>query len=200
MPRRATPGRGFATGGLAGLVSVLIVLLVLARIGRRLDTPGVLTGLGVVLVVATLGVLLWLAFVSTRVRGQVAHVARHRPGAPLVVGRPTAALTAEARRLRAGTRGLPPDCPDREHVVYAVLTERVELWVRGDDVPRWWVTLPAPVATGSVRVGWTTLETLTIRDASARLELAPTSHAGRAWPSRAHRAAAVEQVRALLRR
>ncbi|WP_277209406.1 hypothetical protein [Isoptericola croceus] len=189
MPRRLT-----TTGGLAGLASVLIVLLYAAYIGRRLGDPGVLGGVAVLLAVAALAVAAWFAVVSARVRGQVRRVARHRPGTPLVVGRPTTALTAEARRLRAGTRGLPPDCPDREHVVYALLTDRVELWVRGDDAPRWWVTLPASVATGSTRFGGSTVDTLTVRDATAGLELVPTSTAARAWPSRAHRTAAVEQM------
>ncbi|WP_402467242.1 hypothetical protein [Isoptericola aurantiacus] len=200
MPRRTTPGRGLATGGLAGLVTVLVVLLYAARAGRRLGEPGVAPGLLALVAVAVVGVLAWVAFASARVRGQVARVARHRPGVPVVVGRPTTALTAEAQRLRAGTRGLPPDCPDREHVVYAFLPDRVELWVRGDDAPRWWVTLPAPVATGAVRVGRRELDAVAIRDASARLELVPTSHEGRAWATTGHRAAAVVRVRELLAR
>ncbi|PRZ06347.1 hypothetical protein BCE75_106216 [Isoptericola sp. CG 20/1183] len=194
------PRRLATTGGLAALVSVLIVLLYAARIGRRIGEPAVVSGLVVVLLVAAVAVAAWFAVVSARVRGQVARVARHRPGAPLFVGRPTTALTAEARNLRAGTRGLPPDCPDREHVVYAILTDRVELWVRGDDAPRWWVTLPAPVAAGTVRSGRRELDALTVRDASARLQLVPTSDAARAWPSRAHRAAAVAHARELLQR
>lgn len=195
MPRRLA-----TTSGLAAVVSVLVVLLYSARIGRRIGEPGVVSGLAVVLVVAAVAVAVWFAVVSARVRGQVTRVERHRPGAPLFVGRPTAALTAEAQRLRAGTRGLPPDCPDREHVVYAILTDRVELWVRGDDAPRWWVTLPAPVATGIVRSGRRELDALTVRDAAARLQLVPTSDAARAWPSRAHRAAAVARAADLLRR
>ncbi|MDO8152343.1 hypothetical protein [Isoptericola sp. b408] len=200
MPRRTLPGRGLTTGGLAGLVSVLVVLLVMARIGRRLDEPGVWLMIGVAAAVAVLGVLAWFGFVAARVRGQVRHVARHRPGAPLVVGRPTTALTAEARSLRAGTRGLPPDCPDREHVVYAFLPDRVELWVRGDDAPRWWVTLPAPVAAGTVRPGRRELTALTVRDPAARLQLVPTSHEERAWPTAAHREAAVARTQQLLAR
>lgn|GEM_PF-1592304 len=198
MPRRAMSGRGFATGGLAGLVSVLVVLLVAARIGRRLDEPGVWVGIAVLVTVAVLAVLGWFGFTSARVRGQVRRVERYRPGVPLVVGRPTTALTVEARALRAGTRGLPPDCPDREHVVYAFGPDRVELWVRGDDSPRWWVTLPAPVATGTARPGSRELTALTIRDAAARLQLVPTSHEARAWPSAAHREAAVVRTQELL--
>ncbi|ANC32642.1 hypothetical protein [Isoptericola dokdonensis] len=188
------------TGALAATVSVLIVLLYAGLIGRRLGDPGVLALVGVLLVVAALAVLTWSGVVAARVRGQVRRVEHLRPGVPLVVGRPTAALTAEARSLRAGTRGLPPDTSDREHVVYAFLPDRVELWVRGDDAPRWWVTLPAPVATGTVRVGRTTLDALSLRDAAAHLQLVPTSADARAWTSRAHRAAAVERTHALLDR
>ncbi|GAA1988863.1 hypothetical protein GCM10009718_28060 [Isoptericola halotolerans] len=195
-----SPRRLATNGGLAGLASVLIVLLYAAYIGRRLGDPGVLGGIAVLLAVAALAVGGWAGVVATRVRGQVARVARHRPGTPLVVGRPTAALTAEAGRLQAGTRGLPPDCPDREHVVYALLTDRVELWVRGDEAPRWWVTLPASVEAGSTRGGGSTVDVLTVRDATARLDLLPTSTDARAWPSRAHRASAVEQVLAHLSR
>jgi hypothetical protein len=188
------------TGALAACVSVLIVLLYATRIGRHLDEPAVLLFVGAAVVVSALGVAAWCGTVSVRVRAQVERVARLRPGAPLVVGRPTTALTAQARALRAGTRGLPPDAPDREHVVYAFLGDRVELWVRGDDAPRWWVTLPAPVAEGTTRGGGRGLTTLTVRDAVARLELVPTSTEARAWPGAAHRGAAVEQVRRLLRR
>ncbi|MFV2144813.1 hypothetical protein [Isoptericola sp. G70] len=195
-----SPRRLATTGGLAAVVSVLVVLLYSARVGRRIGEPGVISGLALVLVVAAVAVAVWFAVVSARVRSQVARVARYRPGSPLFVGRPTAALTAEARSLRAGTRGLPPDCPDREHVVYAILTDRVELWVRGDDAPRWWVTLPAPVATGTVGSGRRVLDALTVRDASARLQLVPTSDSAQAWPSRAHRVAAVAHARELLQR
>jgi hypothetical protein len=188
------------TGALAATVTVLIVLVYTTRIARRLDEPGVWGVVVALLVLAALCVLVWVAVVAARVRGQVRRVGRHRPGAPLVVGRPTTALTAEATSLRAGTRGLPPDHADRDHVVYAFCGDRVELWVRGDDAPRWWVTLPAPVADGTARVGARELTTLTVRDAAARLQLVPTSASARAWPSAAHRAAAVEQVRALLSR
>ncbi|WP_418276013.1 hypothetical protein ACNHYB_14280 [Isoptericola jiangsuensis] len=188
------------TGALAACVSVLVVLLYATHIGRHLGEPGVLPLLGVLLVVAALGVAVWCGVVAVRVRAQVERVGRLRPGAPLVVGRPTAALTLEARSLRAGTRGLPPDSPDREHVVYAFPGDRVELWVRGDDAPRWWVTLPAAAVEGRTRLGGRGLTSLTLHDAAAQLELVPTSAVGRAWPSAAHRAAAVEQVRALVAR
>ncbi|PFG44293.1 hypothetical protein ATJ88_3015 [Isoptericola jiangsuensis] len=188
------------TGALAATVSVLIVLLYAGRIGMHLDDPGVLALVGVLVLVAAVGVLAWCGVVSVRVRSQVRRVDRHRPGAPLVVGRPTTALTAQARALRAGTRGLPPDAADREHVVYAFLPDRVELWVRGDDAPRWWVTLPADVSAGTTGAGRSGLDALTVRDGAATLELVPTSDDARAWPSRAHRTAAVERTRALLAR
>lgn len=178
MPRRlgATPRRALAgLAGLAGVAVVLAILLRSARVARHLDDPGVLAGLAVLGAVTVLALAGSEVVVRHRVRGQLAHVARLRPGATVVAGRPTTALTAEARRLRAGTRGLPPDAGERERVVYAVLPTRVELWVRGDDEPRWWVTRPCRVAPGATRRGLRTLETLTVSDAAARLELVPVA-------------------------
>ncbi len=180
MPRRlgATPRRTLAgLASLAGVVLVLAVLLRSARVARHLDDPGVVAGLAVLGGVTVLALVGFEALVRYRVRRQVAHVVRLRPGATVVVGRPTSRLTAEARRLRAGTRGLPPDGGEREHVVYAVLPTRVELWVRGDDRPRWWVTRPCRVARGTTRRGLRTLETLTVSDAAARIELVPVAAA-----------------------
>jgi hypothetical protein len=177
MPRLGpTPPRtlaGLAT--LAGVVLVLVILLRSVRAARHLDDPGVLTGLAVLAGVALAAFVAHEALVRLRVRRQVGHVRRRRPGTTVVVGRPTAALTAEARRLRAGTRHLPPDARDRDHVVYALLPDRVELWVRDDDGPRWWVTRPCRVTRGTARLGRRTVDALTVSDAAARLQLVPVA-------------------------
>ena len=187
--------RRLPTAGLALLVVVLVILVRGIRVARQGDNPTVIVGLAVVAGVAVVLLAAYAIAVRIRIRRQVAHVATLRPGAELVASRATDQHTAQARRLGVGTRNLPPDGKGLEYVVAAILPDRVELWVRGDDRPRWVVARrPGGTTAGQTRNRWRTHDTLTVSGATAELLIVPV---GESFGQAARRRAFERAARAL---
>jgi hypothetical protein len=143
-PEKATESRRRTYGavlGVVALVSVLRLLLTLRRGGT-----GALVWVVAILVVAVV-VVVTLAVVVRRVSGLAQHVARRRPGAVLIPAVTAGEMPDLAGSLGVSRRGLGGQ--GGSPVALAVLPDRVEVWLRGDEAPRWWV---ARTASTTVRV------------------------------------------------
>ena len=93
--------------------------------------------LWIALLVVALVVVVTLAVVVRRAGAVAAHVARLRPGAVVVPGFTTSETLDEARAAGADTRGIAG--VGGSPAALAVVGDRVEVWVRREQEPRWTV-------------------------------------------------------------
>lgn len=113
-----------------------------------------------------------VAVVLGRVRGLAAHVGRQRTGATVVPAFTTAETLDEARAAGASSRGWLP--VGGSPISLAVLPDRVEVWARKDDAPRWTIRrTPDAAHTASGTYGSRTVEALRVSDGISAVTVVP---------------------------
>lgn len=165
------------------VMRVVAVLLGVVAVVRLLSVALDPEQRGIVLAAVLFTVLLVggvVLGVARRVRRLADRVAELRPGAVVIPAYTTAETALEARALGVSSRkwndmgGTP--------VVLAALPDRVEVWARGEDRPRWWVMRVAPFPPQAVRgsIGVRRPPSLRVVDGHAQVTVAPAYSAVRA--------------------
>ncbi len=156
-------------------VAALVVLAVasVARLVVTVRRDGIddaALWIALLVVVAVVAVTLWV--VVRRAGAVAAHAARRRPGARVIPAFTTAQTVDQAHALGASARGWMP--MGGSPVALAVLGDRVEVWARAEDLPRW-VVRRLPGAAGEVRAVYGSRETraLHVSDGAAAVTVVP---------------------------
>jgi hypothetical protein len=126
----------------------------------------------IALLVVGLVVVVTLGAVLRRAGAVAAHAARQRPGARVIPAFTTAQTVDEARAVGASTRGWMP--VGGSPLALVVLDDRVEVWARQEDRPRWAVRR-LPGAAGEARAIYGSRETraLQVSDGLAAVTVVP---------------------------
>lgn len=118
------------------LVAIAVVSVVrLVLLVRSGEAGGAVIWIALMIVVALVVVV--LAVQTGKVGKVVARVRAARPGALVVPAVSAAQMVDIARALGVPTRGL--GAQGGTPIALAVLPDRIEVWGRTDEVPRWWI-------------------------------------------------------------
>ncbi|MBL0885428.1 hypothetical protein [Myceligenerans indicum] len=116
--------------------------------------------------------VLTVAAVLRRVSGLAAHVGRQRAGATVVPAFTTAETLDEARAAGASSGGWLP--VGGSPISLAVLPDRVEVWARKEQAPRWSIQrTPGAAQTASGTYGSRTVEALRVSDGVSAVTVVP---------------------------
>ncbi len=154
-------------------VLVLFAVVSVVRLAIRIRRDGVEdAAIWIALLVVALVVVVTLGVVVRRAGAVAAHAARQRPGARVIPAFTTAQTVDQARSLGASARGWMP--VGGSPVALAVLDDRVEVWARREDQPRWAVRR-VPGAAGEARAVYGSRETraLHVSDGVAEVTVVP---------------------------
>lgn len=126
----------------------------------------------VALLVVVLAVVVTLGVVVRRAGAVAAHAARQRPGARVIPAFTTAQTVDQARALGASARGWM--AVGGSPVALAITGDRVEVWARQEDRPRWAVRrLPGAAGEARAVYGSRKARALHVSDGVAAVTVVP---------------------------